>query len=407
MTDWRDDPDPADDWAPENPGTQPYDPDPYDPDPYGAADYDTGAFDLDSDADDWEEWRAPMSTGRKFVLAGIGTVAVLVVVLAVGLFWVQRKIDPPGPPGDPVEVEVAAGSTTEDIGSVLADAGVISNATVWNYWTRFNNEGPFQAGEYTFLANSSFDQAVAVLESGPRPPQSDRVTIPEGLTVDEIVARLGDPTTGIERWDPAAIQAAVDSDEVRSRYQPPDQPSMEGLLFPDTYEVGDEQDERTFVRSLVTEMDQRLAALDVEDRAAAFGLTPYQVIIIASLIEEEARVEGDRAKISRVIHNRLEQGIPLGIDATSRYEAELAGRDREDIDFSSDSPYNTRRVQGLPPTPIASPGQASLEAALAPADGPWIFYVLADTEGNHFFTESSREFERAKQECIRLDLGCG
>ena len=108
-----------------------------------------------------------------------------------------------------------------------------------------------------------------------------------------------------------------------------------------------------------------------------------------------------------MIYNRLSQGIPLGIDATSRYEAELAGRDREDIDFESDSPYNTRRIAGLPPTPIASPGRASIEAALNPADGPWIYYVLEDAEGNHFFTDSNSEFLAAKERCREAGLGCG
>ena len=130
-------------------------------------------------------------------------------------------------------------------------------------------------------------------------------------------------------------------------------------------------------------------------------------MIVASLIEEETRVDAERAKVARVIYNRLRDGIPLGIDATSRYEAELAGRDRDDVDFESTSPYNTRRIAGLPPTPIASPGRASIEAALNPADGPWIYYVLADEEGNHFFTDSASEFERAKAECAAKDLGCG
>ena len=182
---------------------------------------------------------------------------------------------------------------------------------------------------------------------------------------------------------------------------------MEGMLFPDTYEIDDDTDERTFIRRLVTQLDSNLDALDVEARAADLGVSPYEVVVIASLIEEEARVPGDRAKISRVIHNRLEQGIPLGIDATSRYEAEIAGRGRDGIDFTSDSPYNTRRVAGLPPTPIAGAGRASLEAALNPEAGDWIYYVLKDAEGNHAFLETAREFQAAKQECIRLDLGCG
>jgi UPF0755 protein len=115
-------------------------------------------------------------------------------------------------------------------------------------------------------------------------------------------------------------------------------------------------------------------------------------------------------KISRVIYNRLEMGEPLGIDATSRYEAVINGRDRDDLDFDSESAYNTRRNQGLPPTPIAAPGRLAIEAALNPEPGPWIFYVRdpdAVEEGGHFFTDSAREFERVKDECEAADLGCG
>lgn len=374
------------------------------PDPGPDPGTDSGTW---ADDGEWEDYRAPMSRGRRLLVV-LGVLGA--VVFAVGFFawsWVSERIDPPGPPGEEVPVEIASGSTTSDIGEQLAEAGVIRDATVWGYWTRIEGVGPFQAGEYTFAANMSYEEAVTVLEAGPRPPELDRVTIPEGLTVTEIVARLADPERGLARWDAAALQAAVDAPEIRSAFQPADQASMEGLLFPDTYEVDEDTDERAFVSRLVAELDERLRALDVEARAAALGRTPYEIVIIASLIEEEARVASERPMISRVIHNRLEQGIPLGIDATSRYEAEIAGRSRDDIDFSSDSPYNTRRVQGLPPTPIAAPGQASLEAALAPADGPWIFYVLQDEQGNHFFTDSSAEFQRAKQECIRKDLGCG
>ena len=111
--------------------------------------------------------------------------------------------------------------------------------------------------------------------------------------------------------------------------------------------------------------------------------------------------------VARVIYNRIKQGIPLGIDATSRYEAELAGRDRSKVDFTSSSPFNTRRFKGLPPTPIAAPGRASIEAALHPADGPWTFYVLQDAAGHHFFTASNAEFLAAKKRCHDAGLGCG
>ena len=356
---------------------------------------------------EWDDWHPPSHTGRKLFIAFL----VLLALLAAGAFvaWnqVQDRIDPPGPPGATVELEIPSGSTTEDIGALLVDHDIITSSTIWNYWTRLQSVGPFQAGFYEFQENSSFDEAVAVLDEGPRPPQLERVTIPEGLTVSEILPRLADPDTGVERWSLEALQAALDSGEIRSQFQPEGVTSYEGLLFPDTYEIDEDVDEAGFLRRLVAETDARLVALDVEAKAAALGRSPYEILVIASLIEEETRVPEERAMVARVVYNRLEQGIPLGIDATSRYEAEISGRDREDLDFESDSPYNTRRVAGIPPTPIAAPGQASLEGALNPADGPWIYYVLQDEQGNHFFTESFSEFNQAKAECARLGLGCG
>jgi UPF0755 protein len=386
--DWTRDADPADDWD-----TTTVHHDDVEEDPWAEG--------------EWEDWRPPSRTGRRLFIAALVLLGLLAAAGYVGWQQVQERIDPPGPPGEVVELEIPAGSTTEDIGAQLADNDIITSPTVWNYWARIEGVGPFQAGFYEFQANSSFQEAVAVLEGGPRPPQLERITIPEGLTVAEILPRLADPDTGVERWSLEALQAALDSGEIRSKYQPPEVTSFEGLLFPDTYEIDDEVDEAGFLRRLVAETDARLTALDVEARAAELGRTPYEILVIASLIEEESRVPEERPMIARVMYNRLEQGIPLGIDATSRYEAEIGGRDRGDLDFESDSPYNTRRVAGIPPTPIAAPGQASLEAALDPADGPWIYYVLKDAEGNHFFTDSFSEFNRAKAECARLGLGCG
>ena len=317
----------------------------------------------------------------------------------------QKQIDP-GSPGEVRTITIAEGSSSSKIGQVLADEGIIKSAFVWDWYLRINGGGPFQAGEYELADNSSMGDVVKVLQRGPRPPDERRYTMPEGFTVVETLARLADPDKGLG-LDLATMQQLLDSGQVRSAYQPADQPSNEGILFPETYSVDESADERAVLQQMVDELDATMAGLEVEAAQATYNLTPYEILITASLIEEETKVPEERAKVARVIYNRLREGIPLGIDATSRYEAEVIRGNRNRIDFTSDSPYNTRRVKGLPPTPIASPGRASIAAALHPADGPWIYYVLEDDAGHHFFTESSSEFIAAKARCKAAGLGCG
>jgi UPF0755 protein len=226
------------------------------------------------------------------------------------------------------------------------------------------------------------------------------------LTTEETIARLADAKTGLG-LKADELRQLLASGQVSSAVLGAKLPSTEGILFPETYKVDAKDDAKAVLQRMVSQLDSTMKGLDVDSAQSRLGLTPYQVLVVASLIEEETKVDEERAKVARVIYNRLEQGIPLGVDATSRYEAILAGRSRDDLDFDSDSPYNTRKQAGLPPTPIASPGRASIEAALHPADGPWIYYVLENADGHHFFTDSSREFINAKTRCHDQGLGCG
>jgi uncharacterized YceG family protein len=141
---------------------------------------------------------------------------------------------------------------------------------------------------------------------------------------------------------------------------------------------------------------QKTASLPWE-KAEELGVTPYEIVIIASLIEKEVNIPEERSLVAAVIYNRLEQDMTLGIDATVRYALDKWTEKLTSEDLDIDSPYNTRVVKGLPPTPIASPGVAALEAALEPADVDYLYYVLEDTEGNHFFTDSYEEFLAAKE----------
>lgn len=356
--------------------------------------------------DDYVELRRESSRGRRLLTVALVLIVVLGVAVGGTFLWVQRQLDPPGDPGEAQAFEIPAGSTSDEIGRLLAGEGIISSDFVWGWYLRINGGGPFEAGTYQLGDNSAIADVIDALEAGPAPIEESSFTMPEGLTVPEILARLADPDKGLG-FDLATMQQLLDSGQIRWAGQPADQSSPEGILFPETYRVDAGADEAAVLQHLVDQLDEVMTELDVASAQERFNLTPYEVLVAASLIEEETKVDEERPMVARVIYNRLRQGIPLGIDATSRYEAVLAGRDRGDIDFESDSPYNTRRIAGLPPTPIASPGRASLEAALNPAEGPWIYYVLEDADGHHFFTDSDREFIAAKARCREAGLGCG
>jgi UPF0755 protein len=344
--------------------------------------------------------------GRRGLRIVVGVIAVLLLGLGAVGVWAKGKIDPGGAPGEVQAIEIPLGSTSSQIGQLLEDADVISSSFVWDWYLRIKGGGPFEAGRYELATNSAMSDVIDTLSDGPAPPDERAFTIPEGFTLSETLDRLADPEKGLG-FDRTELQQIMDSGQVRSEFQPADQPSNEGILLPETYRVEPDATALEVLTMLVEELDATLRGLDLVTAEEQYNLTPYDILIIASLIEEETKVPAEREKVARVIYNRLKQGIPLGIDATSRYEAEVIRGDRNKIDFTSSSPYNTRKVKGLPPTPIASPGRASIEAALNPAEGPWIYYVLADANGTHFFTESNSEFLQAKARCKDAGLGCG
>lgn len=235
------------------------------------------------------------------------------------------------------------------------------------------------------------------------------VVFPEGFTVTQIGARLERDAPGFTIAD---VDAAFASGELAAPFRPAGVTSYEGLLFPALYRVASYEDEVDVLARMIEEMRTRALANDIEAAAQRLGRTPYEIITIASLIEKEVKIAEERALVSRVIHNRLELDMELQIDAALYYGA-AAG-----VDFATlkeaDSPYNLYRVKGLPPTPIANPGEAALIAAMNPADDPaddderctartkkekqqpcrLLFYVLSDAEGRHAFSTTYRLHEK-------------
>ena len=359
--------------------------------------------DLELD-DDYEELRPEMSRGRKLAVIGIGVMIVMVLFGSLVSFWAYRQLFPTGHPGAEVLIDIPSGSSTNSIADLLEKKGVIDNAFLFKLYVRVKSGGPFQAGSYRFPLHDGADDVLRRLNSGPLPPPTRRFTVPPGLNLRQIPAQIvaAIPTFSIDK-----LNQALTNGSVRSQFQPETKP-IEGFLFPDTYEVGEGADETAALRLMVTQFDKVATEEGLGDAQTLVGYDPYQVLIVASLVEEEAKVDVDRPKIARVIYNRLSRGMALGVDATLCYLKDERPCVLRQSDLSSDSPYNTRRNAGLPPTPIASISRKALEAALHPDAGDELYYVLDPNlpPGQHLFTSSASEFEAAKARCRAAGLGC-
>lgn len=277
--------------------------------------------------------------------------------------------------------------------------GLASIAALFILWAGWQVRSIAGDVDTTDVVSNPIDESVIEID----------VVFPEGFTLGQIAQRLERDVPG---FTAAGIEAVLAANELPAPFRPADVTSYEGLLFPAQYRVAAYETEEDVLARMIDEMRNRATSNDIEAAATRLGRTAYEIIIIASLIEKEVRVPEERALVSRVIHNRLELNMELQIDASLYYKAP------EGATFSElkevDSPYNVYLRRGLPPTPIASPGEASLVAAMNPADDPaaedplcternrreqrdkcrLLFYVLSDTEGRHAFATTYRLHEQ-------------
>lgn len=318
-----------------------------------------------------------------------------------GRAWFDRQLDPVGEPTEAIDLVVPRGATTSDIGVQLANNNVIPNSTFFRYYAEWKEKGNFQAGEYTFYVNSSADEALAVLEAGPKPPEVESFIVREGLWTGEILSAIAGQLPGISD---AQLQATLDSGSIDPRYRPSSEESWEGLLFPNTYEVNKGATADEVLLKMSDEFSRVTGSLGYGAAETQLGYSAYEVLIVASLIEAETRVDEERPMVASVIYNRLREQWILGIDATCVYAQGERGVELTRSMLDEPGPYNCRQNTGLPPTPINSPGRASLEAAIQPADTPFYYYVLTDPAGRHTFVETGEEFEIAKRQCQDLGL---
>lgn len=330
---------------------------------------------------------------------GLWVGVVLVLVLAgFGVAGIRyyRWCEAAGGPREPLTFDIARGQSGSEIVDALHERGVLRCGLVSKWLLRRSGLADrFRAGSFELTTNMTPDAAFEILTTPPEPVPTVRLTIPEGYRITQIAERVED-ALGI----PARtfIRAVDDGDWSLPPYLPEHADSIEGFLFPETYFMKKQSDPEAVIERLLDQFAAEAEELPWAN-AQALGVTPYEVVVIASMIEEEAALEEERPLIAGVIYNRLRIGMTLGIDATLLYDDPTPDGQLSFSDLEFDSPYNTRIHAGLPPTPIASPGRASLEAALNPAETEFLFYVLCGADGHHEFGKTDAEHEANRARC--------
>ncbi|WP_424768768.1 endolytic transglycosylase MltG [Paenibacillus sp. sgz302251] len=305
--------------------------------------------------------------------------------------------------GDEIRIDIPRGTSANQVAEILEQQGIIKNAFIFKYYLSLSDQGSrFQAGLYMLSPGMENDAIIAKLNAGETvPAETIRFTIPEGFTVLQIADKLAaenlidkqkfiDLVAMQTTWgDAEAARSIPDNADLHQR--------LEGYLFPETYEMKSGSTEEDIIKRMLSELDRKLTQLPEgwQDELEKKGMSMHELLTIASLVEREVVVDEERALVAGVIHNRIADGMMLQIDATVQYSLDKPKERLFEKDLQVDSPYNTYKVDGLPPGPIASPSLASIEAALYPEDTEYLFYVTKkDGTQTHLFAKTYQEHLR-------------
>jgi UPF0755 protein len=327
--------------------------------------------------------------GHRVVARAAAATALLAALAAV---WFAIELFQPfhGRGHGHLQVTIPHGASAARIGELLARRGVIGSGFFFSLRAALAGEGAhFHAGTYHLEYGMSYGQVLAILTAAPPPPPSIEVTLIPGHTRAQVASilraqHLGDDYLALTRRSPLLNPASYGA--------PASTPNLEGFLFPDTYRLTLPVHLRALVDDQLQTFKREFATVNMA-YARAHGLTPYDVLIIASMVEGEAATERDRLLVASVIYNRLRLGMPLQIDATTRYATGNYTRPLTQAQLDSPSPYNTRIHRGLPPTPIDSPSLASIQAAAHPPHTDYLYFVVKPCgDGAMSFASSYAQF---------------
>src|SRR5215210_1223219 len=331
----------------------------------------------------------------------------LILACAGSLLWLRQELQAPKLHSKSEQyITIPKGSTPDQIINNLETSGVIGRGWLLRLYVRLTGSGQrMKAGEYRFPSPISPLGVLKKLEEGEQ--RLSRLTVIEGWTRWDIAALLARiPELKLQS---AEVALALFDDTSAIRDLAPEAKNLEGYLYPDTYSFQPDATPRQVVETMVKRFRQVWGELSAK-HAPPPGLSPRELVTVASLIETEAKLADERPVVASVIYNRLKKDIPLAVDSSVIYASKLEGKWRYDgkvyrSDIERRSPYNTRLYAGLPPGPVASPGESSLKAALNPATSDYLYYVRNPDrdDGAHNFYSNGAEFETGVQALRRWE----
>lgn len=346
-----------------------------------------------------------MKKGLTVFLVIIG----LIIILAgAGTWYAWNEMQPLPAQEQAIQVEIASGTGVSGIADTLQQQGIIKNALLFRGYVKYQQEGSkFQAGTYEFQPGVTYDEIIAKLNAGDvMKEETLRFTIPEGYTVEQIADKLAEEGIVDKEEFLQAADQIQQSGQLPFNMKPANESkhALEGYLFPSTYEMKLDATAEDIINRMLQEMEKRISAIpNWEALMQQRGLDLNGLLTIASLVEREVVVDEERALVAGVIYNRIEEGMPLQIDATVQYALDKPKERLYYKDLEIDSPYNTYKIAGLPPGPIASPSEASIQAALQPEASEYLYYVTKkDGTQTHLFGKTYEEhlanIEKSKQQ---------
>jgi len=340
-----------------------------------------------------KRYRSP-ARRRLAMLVIAALIVLLIATIGVRRFYFDN-LQPVNTNTALVTVDVPTGANTDAIADLLVERNLIRSKWAFRLYVHNQSAGNvLQAGRYSLSSSMSVNQIVANISRGK--VMTDLVTILPGQTLAQIKQTL--TSAGYSEAD---INAALDPTrygDVPVLVDKPASASLEGFLYPDSFQKDSATSPETLVRASMTELQQRLTP-ELRQKFANQNLSTYQALVLASIIEREVSHEGDRPQVAQVFLKRLQDGMTLGSDVTAFYGADLYGLPRN---VRADTPFNTRLYRGLPPTPIATVSQSSLNAVANPSNTDWVYFVSGD-DGTTYFSKTLAEHQAlVNQYCDKL-----